>query len=157
MRLLLVLTRGLFLILTGILSLFQGNPVGGIWLFLIGMFIRGASQMSYQQVLLQKMLEGETVRRFLRENPVTVPASASISQVLEDYFLKYHYKMFPVTEEDALRGCVVMDRARNVPREQRETKKVGELLQQCSAENTISPSLDAMGHFRALFCGCKIP
>lgn len=135
---------GLFLILVGIWDVFSGNPVGGIWLFLIGMFIRGASQMSYHQVLMQKALEGERVSRFLSREAVSVPASASVKQLVEDYFYKYHYKMFPVTEEDKLRGCIVMSRVKDIPPEQRDARRVEELVQQCTPENTIPPSTDAL-------------
>ncbi len=141
---------GLFLIIVGILELFRGNPVGGVWLLLIGMFIRSASQISYHQVLLQKMLEGETVRRFLKKNPVSVPPSASISQFLEDYFYKYHHKMFPVTEQEKLSGCITMDRVKNIPPEQRDMKRVGELVQKCTPENTIPPDMDAMKALRLM-------
>jgi Zn-dependent protease/CBS domain-containing protein len=141
---------GLFLIVVGILDFFRGNPIGGLWLFLIGMFIRSTSQMSYHQVLLQKMLEGETVRRFLKENPVTVPMSATVSELLEDYFYKYHYKMFPVTEQERLAGCVTMDRVKDVPREQRDSRRVGDLVQKCTPDNSVHPSTDAMKALRLM-------
>lgn len=141
---------GLFLIVVGIIDLFRGNPVGGIWLFLIGMFIRSASQMSYNQVLMQKMLEGETVERLLKGTAVSVPVSASIRQLLEEYFYKYHYKMFPVTDEEKLKGCVLMDRVRDIPAEQRDTKRVGELVQQCTADNTVSRGTNAMKALRLM-------
>lgn len=135
---------GLFLIIVGILSLFKGNPVGGIWLFLIGMFIRGASQMSYRQVLLQKTLEGEPVRRFLRENPVSVPPTASIEQFVEDFFYKYHFKMFPVVENEKVVGCINVDQVKDIPREQRPVRTVGDFVNTCTPENTVPPSMDAM-------------
>lgn len=141
---------GLFLIIVGILDLFRGNPVGGLWLFLIGMFIRSASQMSYQQVLLQKMLEGETVRRFLRENPVTVPSSTSINDFVQNYFYKYYHKMFPVDDQGKLVGCVAIDQVKNIPAEQRNMKQVGELVRKCTPENTVPSSLDALKALRLM-------
>jgi CBS domain-containing protein len=135
---------GVFLIVVGIWDVFRGNPVGGIWLFLIGMFIRGASQISYRQVLMQKILEGEKVGRFLNKDPVSVPVSASVRQLLEEYFYRYHFKMFPVMEEEKLRGCVSMSRVRDIPPEQRDTVRVEELVQQCTPENTIPLETDAM-------------
>ena len=50
---------GLGLIFLGILQFIGGNVIGGVWMFLIGMFLRNAAQMSYQQLLVRKALEGE--------------------------------------------------------------------------------------------------
>ncbi len=48
---------GIFLMLMGAWNAFQGNLVGGMWSFLIGMFVRNASEMSYRQVLYRRALE----------------------------------------------------------------------------------------------------
>ncbi|MEW6117467.1 MAG: site-2 protease family protein [Nitrospirota bacterium] len=135
---------GLFLVLIGVLNVFQGNAVGGIWFFLIGMFIRNASQMSYQQVLLRKVLEGEPVSRFMQKNPVTVAPSTSVEQFVEDYFYKYHFKMFPVANNGDLSGCVSIDEVKSIPREQWSRSAVGELVHACSPDNTIALEADAM-------------
>ena len=39
---------GLVLILLGVFSFVRGNLIGGMWWFLIGMFLRGAASASYQ-------------------------------------------------------------------------------------------------------------
>jgi Zn-dependent protease/CBS domain-containing protein len=135
---------GLFLIFMGILGIFQGNLVGGVWFFLIGMFIRSASNMSYQQVLLQKVLEGETVQRFMKEGPVSVSPSTSVEELVEDYFYKYHFKMFPVTSNGTLAGCITMDDVKDIPKDQRSQRTVGQLVHSCSPDNTIGPSTDAL-------------
>jgi Zn-dependent protease len=124
---------------------FTGNLIGGIWSFLIGVFLRGAARMSYQQLLIRKALEGEQVRRFMKTDPLTVPPSASVRQLVEDYIYKYHFKMFPVTEGSGkLIGCVSTKELDGVPREEWNLKTVSELATQCSSENTIEPQADAM-------------
>jgi Zn-dependent protease/predicted transcriptional regulator len=135
---------GLFLIFMGVLGIFQGNVIGGVWFFLIGMFIRSASNMSYQQVLLQNVLEGETVQRFMKEGPISVSPSTSVEELVEDYFYKYHFKMFPVTTNGTLSGCITIDDVKDIPKEQRSQKTVEQLLHSCSPDNTISPSADAL-------------
>ena len=49
---------GIVLIFLGIFRVLGGNVIGGVWWFLIGLFLRGAAQMSYQQLLVRKALEG---------------------------------------------------------------------------------------------------
>jgi hypothetical protein len=53
---------GYLLIILGAWSVFRGNVVGGIWWFLIGMFVRNASDVSYRQVLYRRALEQERGR-----------------------------------------------------------------------------------------------
>jgi Zn-dependent protease/predicted transcriptional regulator len=135
---------GMFLILLGILSLINGNVIGGMWQVLIGMFLRGAAQMSYQQVLIRRVLEGEPIDRFMNAEPITVPTSATIHQLVETYIYTYHHKMFPVSDRGQLIGCVTTQDVQKVPRDQWNVRTVGEVVQPCSEENTIQSGVDAM-------------
>jgi Zn-dependent protease/CBS domain-containing protein len=135
---------GVVLIVLGVLSIVSGNFVGGIWWVLIGLFLRGAAQTSYQQLLFRRALEGERVRQFMATEPVTVPPSASIKDVVENYMYRHHHRMFPVTEHDALVGCITSREIRNVPRDQWEQRVVRDVARPCTSENTIGPEADAV-------------
>ncbi|MGE5893142.1 MAG: M50 family metallopeptidase [bacterium] len=135
---------GLFMIFFGILNVLTGAVIGGVWWFIIGLFLRNASQMSYQQVVMRKALEGEKVRRFMKKDPVTIPSSITIRELVEDYIYKYHFKMFPVVDNGNLVGCITTKQIKEVPAEQWATRRVGELLSGCSRINTISPDIDAV-------------
>jgi Zn-dependent protease/predicted transcriptional regulator len=134
---------GIFLIIMGVLEVLRGNFIGGMWWFLIGLFLKGAAQASYQQLVVRKALEGEHVRRFMNEHPVTVPASLTVQDLVEDYIYKHHYKMFPVMEGDNLVGCITTREVKEVPREEWSRDTVGRLAAKCSPENTIAPDADA--------------
>ncbi len=134
---------GLVLIGLGILNLLAMNPIGGLWWILIGMFIRGAAARGYQQVLVRQALQGETVRRFMHDQPITVPASTPLEELVENYVYKYHYKLFAVMEDGRLAGCVTTRDVREVPRDQWRDRTVGDVARGCSAANTIAPDADA--------------
>jgi Zn-dependent protease/CBS domain-containing protein len=136
---------GIFLILLGFFQFFKGNFVGGMWWFLIGMFLRNAARMSYQQLLIRKALEGEPVRRFMKADPVSVPPSTPLNQLVDDFVYKYHFKMFPVVEApERLVGCVSTKQVSEIPREEWSRRTVREIATRCSPENTIEPQADAM-------------
>jgi len=136
---------GLFLIIMGLLRFFiTGDFVGSVWSALIGMFIRNAAQMSYKQLLMHRALAGEEVQRFMRVNPITVSPAISVEQLVNEYFYRYHFKMFPVLDGDRLVGCVTSRRVKDVPKELWSRRTVGDLVKPCSADNTISPETDAM-------------
>ncbi len=135
---------GFALIILGVLEAISGNFIGGAWMFLIGMFIRGASQMSYQQIVIRRALEGEKVSRFMVSEPVTVPPETSLSDLVEDYIYEYHYKMYPVVENEKLAGCVELKQVKEIPKEERQGKKVQDIMKSCSPDNTVRPDEDAV-------------
>ena len=135
---------GMGLIFLGVLSVFQGNLIAGIWWFLIGVFMRGASRTSYQQVEIRRALEGEPIRRFMQSEAIVVPPSISVEDLVQDYIYKYHHEMFPVLRDSQLLGCVTIKRVKEIPREEWRQHSVQELMTPCSAENTISPDADAI-------------
>jgi len=100
--------------------------------------------MSYQQLLVRKALEGEPVRRFMNADPVTVQSSITVEKLVEDYIYKYHHKMFPVMEGEKLVGCITTRQVKEIPREDWARETIREAASPCSAENTISPSTDAV-------------
>jgi len=135
---------GLFLMIMGVISFIGGNFIGGLWYFLIGMFIRSASQMSYRQLLVKNALMGEPISRFMAVQAVTVPPSITVSDLVEDYFYKYHYKMFPVTEDGMLKGCVTTTQIKGLSKEQWATTRVSDIAQPCSEGNAVSPEADSI-------------
>jgi Zn-dependent protease/CBS domain-containing protein len=135
---------GIFLIVMGLIQVIAGNLIGGFWWILIGMFLQSAAKMGYQQLVTRRILEGEKVRRFMKTDPVTVPPSTTINELVEEYVYRYHHKLFPVTEGGRLVGCITTREIKNIPREQWETKRIDEMVSSCSPDNTISPEADAM-------------
>ncbi len=135
---------GVMLIVLGVLSIVTGNLIGGIWWVLIGLFLRGAAQSSYQQLLVRRVLEGEPVRQFMATEPITVPPTATIRDVVENYMYQHHHRMFPVTENGALVGCITSREIREVPRDQWEERVVRDVAHTCSDENTIEAGADAV-------------
>jgi Zn-dependent protease/predicted transcriptional regulator len=135
---------GILLIVLGVIEFIFGNIIGGVWLALIGLFIRGASHGSYQQLLIRDALQGEKAERFMKRDPITVSPELPIDNLVEDYLYKYHYKMFPVKDGERLMGCVTVNDVKKIPREERDRHHVSEILDHCSAENSISADTDAV-------------
>jgi Zn-dependent protease/predicted transcriptional regulator len=137
---------GVVLIVLGVWQLLAGNFIGAMWWFLLGLFLRGAAESSYRQMMIRRALEGEPVRRFMNTEPVTVSPDLSIADLVEDYIYRKHFKMFPVVPagSETLAGCVTIEGVKGVPRAEWSQHSVREVLQPCSAENTIRPDADAV-------------
>jgi CBS domain-containing protein len=135
---------GLILIALGVLNMLTGQILGGMWYVIIGLFIRGAAQAGYRQLMLRRSLEGRPVSRHMKDSPVTVPSSLTVRQLVEDYMYKYHFKMFPVIDDGRLRGCVSSGQVKEVDREKWDRARVSDLASGCSEENTVSSDTDVM-------------
>lgn len=135
---------GVFLIAVGIFEIVARQDfVGGLWMCLIGMFLRNAAQMSYRQVLLRRNLEGEKVRRFMQTDLVVVPRAISVADLVQDYVYKHHFKLFPVVDNDRLIGCVSTRQIKELPQAEWPRQSVGTIAVPCSPANTVSPDTDA--------------
>ncbi len=135
---------GAGLIILAVVSVLAGNYIGGIWWFLLGMFLRSAAQMSYRQLVVRRALEGEPVRRFMQANPVTVEPGLTLDRVVEELVYRHHFKMFPVVEGDRLLGCVSTRQIKAVPRENWAATAVSDVAEPCSVSNTVDADADAM-------------
>jgi Zn-dependent protease/CBS domain-containing protein len=123
----------------------HGNLIGGIWYFLIGMFLRQASQSSYQQVVLREALAGEPVQHFMKANPITVRPYISVREFVEDFIYRYHFRMFPVVSDTGdITGCVGVGDVKNIPRDEWDRHTVQEIARPVSETNTIAPDTDAL-------------
>ncbi|PYQ66137.1 MAG: site-2 protease family protein [Acidobacteria bacterium] len=135
---------GLLLIGLGVISVLNG-VLSGVWLFILGLFVRNAATASYHQILLRPALEGEPVSRFRHPDPVTVPRAISVLGLVQSYIYRYHFKMFPVVDDAGrLLGCVTSRQVRALPRDEWDRQTVGSLAERCSPENTIQAGTDAM-------------
>lgn len=135
---------GTFLIVLGVFRFLFGNIIGGMWFFLIGMFLRGVANASYQQMIARKALEGEPLERFMKHDPVTLPPSMTLDRMVDEYLYKYDYKLYPVVELDRVVGCITSRQIKSVPRDQWNSTQIKDVMQVCSDENTIDPRTDAI-------------
>jgi len=135
----------------GMLQIFRGDLIGGMWWVIIGLFLQSAAKMAYQQLVTRRALEGERVRRFMKKEPVTVPPDITIRQLVDDYIYKHHYKLFPIVDDrDRLLGCVSPRQVKDAPQEEWSTRVVAEVASNCSSENSTSPETDIIEALAAM-------
>ncbi|MFG0335568.1 MAG: site-2 protease family protein [Maioricimonas sp. JB049] len=135
---------GLVLVGFGVLNLLTGNVIAAIWQAMLGLFLRNAARMSYQHVLARQALEGEPVHRFMQRDVLTVDPSLSVEELVENHIYRLRNKMFPVTSNGRLLGCVTTRNVQRLPRRKWSTTTVAEITTHCAPNNTIPLAGDAM-------------
>jgi Zn-dependent protease/predicted transcriptional regulator len=86
-----------------------------IWFALLGWFLISAATAENQQAMLQSRLRTVAVRQIMTANPVTVPASATVAQFLNDYLPWHRHSAFPVVAGGQTVGLVTLHRINQVP------------------------------------------
>jgi Zn-dependent protease/CBS domain-containing protein len=135
---------GLLLIALGIFNAITGDLIGGMWMILIGLFIRAAATATYQRLLAGQLLAGIPVRSLMQTNLIAVPPDLPTAQLVENYLLQRGLKRVPVMD-DAGRplGCVGVDEVKRIPPEERLTRSVRDILTPLGPDDTIAPDAEA--------------
>jgi Zn-dependent protease/CBS domain-containing protein len=142
---------GIALAIFGLINLLSGNLIGGIWYFLIGLFVRGAANMSYRQLLLQQAFEGKVVANLMNPEPATISADLSLSSLIEQYVPRQQGKTFPITENGRLAGCVTLAQIKSIPKEEWDKRRVGDIARACPEDVLVHPDTEiqeAMSHMK---------
>ncbi|MDI6853713.1 MAG: site-2 protease family protein [Deltaproteobacteria bacterium] len=129
------------LMILGALQIFAGALIGGLWLVFIGMFLRGMSAQGYEEVVIRKALEGVRVEEVMVREVVTVPADLSVAELVNDYFLQYTYRGFPVVGNGRVLGVVSLAAVKDVPREDQQTTRVDRIMTPKSDRMVVSADL----------------
>jgi len=112
----------------GIVALFGGSIVSGLWFILIGTFVLLAARASMAQHLLKSAVDGRTVRTLMTPNPTTVSPDMMLSEVIPDIILGARKSFVPVTEADVLLGYIDTSLLAGIDRENWGNTRVGDVF-----------------------------
>ncbi|MCL6620944.1 MAG: site-2 protease family protein [Syntrophobacterales bacterium] len=127
------------LMLLGALQIFAGALINGLWLLFIGMFLRSMSAHGYEELVIRKALESVPLREVMVREVVQVPPDLPISQLVQDYILRYGYRGFPVAEDGRIVGVVSLNEVREVPRPRQDEVRVRDIMLPLSEDLIIDP------------------
>lgn len=148
---------GWLMILAGIAMVFGADlPVlgtglaNGIWFAFIGWFLINAASQSYQQVLIEDMLEGVPITRLMREPAPAVSPDMPVSTLMYDHVMLGDERAFPVLDGGRLLGVVYVENLRNLERSDWNTTTVKEIMVPEQELDVVTPRDDAMDAFQKL-------
>jgi Zn-dependent protease/predicted transcriptional regulator len=128
----------------GLIQFFTINPIGGVWMFLIGLFLRNASASSYEQMVVQTALSGLRARDLARSDFVPISPEITMAQLVGDYMLSGRGRCFPVMAGEELLGLITLTDAQKLDREQWPVTSVYRAMTPFERLKTIAPDEDAM-------------
>jgi len=143
---------GFGLMVVGIfLLLGVGDLIGGIWLMVLGFFLRQAAMGSLQMVVMRQHLEGDKVARFMTTDLVTVPRDMSLEEFVSNYVFHHRFTYYPVVDDAGMLVGLVSARApRDVDQARWGSTPIAEVMAEADETMTLDPDTDAVDALGAL-------
>ncbi|MDH3234221.1 MAG: CBS domain-containing protein, partial [Alphaproteobacteria bacterium] len=141
---------GFVLMAVGLVNTVSGNFVGGIWWFLIGLFLRAAAAGEVARQIARSALSGTPVRRFMSSKVIWVPPELPLDRLIEDYFYSYYYTTFPVCDDGRLVGCVSLKSVKIAIAEHISMRTVASAMDACPEDQTVDPDTDSAEALRQM-------
>jgi Zn-dependent protease len=118
------------LIAFGLFLLIQGDVLGGIWLGVLGFILYQSARAAQVQSEVASRISGVTVGDVMDREPVAIPEQLSVSDALDEYFLRYRWPWFPVVDAaQHFRGLLKRGAADAVPELRRGSATVGDVAE----------------------------
>jgi Zn-dependent protease/predicted transcriptional regulator len=112
----------------GVLSMFTGSLVNGLWLVFAGQFLQNAAASSQAQLRTQDSLRGVTVGQVMSRNCSHVSHLLPLSQLVEEQVLNGGQSCVLVTENGEVRGLLTLREITAVPRRHWRYVTAGEVM-----------------------------
>ncbi len=134
----------------GLLLLFTGDFLSGIWIMVIGWFLSNAADMSARQVELQERFRGMRVGEIMNSHPTTVHPEITLRQLVDEFILRRNLRSVPVVAGEDLVGMITLSDIRHIPQEQWDIVTVGEVMSKSDQLRIVRPEDDLSTAVQAL-------
>jgi Zn-dependent protease len=112
----------------GVLLVVLGYVSNGIWLIVLGWFLRNAAATESTSTRVELALRGVTVAQALGTQQTIVPGRMKLRQLVEDYVLDRGESAFLVIDDDVPRGIVTLRELRDVPQSRLDWTSVADVM-----------------------------
>lgn len=138
------ITVAVMLMGLGAFRALTGEFLGGLWLVMIGLFLRQAAEGSYQQLVLRRALAPLRVRDVMAGTVVSVLPDRTLAEVVDETFWRHHVSSFPVVAGGRVLGILGLRQLRQVPRERWAETTVRDVMLPLGPTLAVAPG-DRLG------------
>src|SRR5581483_10527266 len=126
-------------IVLGVLRVFGGAGVGGLWIAFIGWFLLTAARASYAQVELEEGLRGVRVSDLMVHDSALVDGNTNLQTFVEDYVLRTGQRCFLIAEKGVVAGLITPHEINGVERARWPFTLVYDVMRPLDQLRTVSP------------------
>jgi CBS domain-containing protein len=145
----------LILMILGVVLALAGVYITGIWLIVIGWFLRSQAEAGYSQLITQGVLDRTNVLAVLEPDYHAVHPSTSLESLVNGYLLHYSKRYFPVSTDWGLEGLITVTDLQRVPRGEWQNRTVADAMTPSGRLHTLDPQ-DSLGRAAELIAAHDI-
>ncbi len=101
----------------GVLWIFGGNLITGIWFIIIGWFLSSAADSTRQDVTLKERLSGVKVKDVMQLTQETISPQSTVEELVQGVFNRRYNRAVPVCEDNQTLGIVTISDIKGLPQE----------------------------------------
>jgi hypothetical protein len=132
-------TTAFVLMGTGVALAIAGAFITGIWLIVIGWFLRSQAEASYSQLVTRDILERTPALAVLEPEYQTVHPQTSLHALVNSYLLHYSQRYFPVSTDWGMDGLITATDLQRVPRQEWPNRTVADAMTPVAKLHTLAP------------------
>ena len=133
----------------GLVAILLMHIIPGVWLILIGLFLKKSAETEYQAFELRLGLQDMKLSEIMAP-PVAADPSTTISKFVSDYVFHHHDRSFPVVDDGRFIGMMEVRSIKSVPPAQWRSTPIRNLLSDASTYCVLDPDTDATEALRML-------
>lgn len=99
----------------GVLRMFSGNFMGGLWIAFVGWFLNGAAEQSRRELSQQETFRGVRIADLMTPEPRVLAPATPLDAFVYDEAIRRGQRALPVVDGDRLLGIVSVTDAQKVP------------------------------------------
>ncbi|MFW6175067.1 MAG: CBS domain-containing protein, partial [Chloroflexota bacterium] len=116
------------IILGALLALTTGELFSGLWMALIGWFLKDAASGTREQATAQNIFADTLVRDVMSPVHESVPVNTSVGDLVAEYFLPRGLRALPVTSAGRIAGIVTLSDVKELPQDQWDSTPVARIM-----------------------------
>ncbi len=123
----------------GLLQMFTGGLVNGIWMAFIGMFLQGAASAEMRGQAVRESLSGRTVAQVMSRGLAALPSTLTLQQLIDAHILGGGQRAFAVVDGGRVLGLLTINEVRQVPAAERLYTTLAEAMVPVDDLKTVQP------------------
>jgi CBS domain-containing protein len=112
----------------GLLLIFEGSALSGLWIGFIGWFLNSAAESTRRHVQVEEGFRGVKVSQVMTPDPPFVSPALPVRELVDEYILRRGLRALPVAENGRIVGLVTLTDVKKMSESDWSGNSVGAIM-----------------------------
>jgi Zn-dependent protease len=130
------------LIIVGVIQMFSGDTMNGLWTAFIGWFVMNASTTAVRKERLQELLAGHKVGEVMGHFYTIIYANTTLQELVDEHILGGSRRIFLVEDQGQMAGLLTLPDLQKVSKQDYPVTKVDQVMVPIARVKQIGPNTE---------------